>query len=567
MSIMNHAARCLLATLLLSGTVPAQSPPDPDALAHWRDLRFGLFIHWGPVSLTGHEIGWSRGRETPVAEYDALPGRFNPVEFDADAWAATAKAAGMKYVVLTTKHHDGFCLWPSRVTEFDIMSTPFQRDVVGELASACRAQGLEFGAYYSVPDWHHPDYPRGSPAGSTTKPNPRPDRYARYLQDQVTELITKYGPLLTLWFDMPREFGPKYGRPTVGLLRLLQPDILINDRAYTPSGADEPPVGDYSTPEQRIGGFDRNRPWETCMTLCRQWAWKPDDQMKSLTECVRTLLRTIGGDGNLLFNVGPMPDGRIEPRQVERLRELGEWIEEHRDAIYGTRGGPYQPGAWGASTCQGNSVYLFVMEWPELGPLRLPLLGQRPRVIGPSGRAIPVTELSGDLIITLDPKQRDPIATRFELVYDGPAFDLSPMQVPLQRSGSVARDLPAAASNVFQDQAEFAAASAFDDDPRTRWATDEGTTSAWIEVDLEEQLEIARISIREAEEYQRVKAFELRYLDGDTWRTLHRGTALGPEWSLKFEPVRARKVRLEILDAGEGPTICEVRLFAPLASR
>ena len=562
---MNIAIRLLLFSLVLAGTASAQSQVDPDALAHWRTQRFGMFIHWGPVSLTGHEIGWSRGRETPIDEYDALPGKFNPVKFDPDAWVATAKAAGMKYVVLTTKHHDGFCLWPSDETEFDIMSTPFPRDVVMELAEACRKQGLEFGAYYSVPDWHHPDYPKGSPAGTTDKPDPHPDRYARYLQAQVTELVENYGPLFTLWFDMPREFGPEHGEPTVALLRRLQPDIVINNRAYTRARGG-PPVGDYDTPEQRIGGFDRERPWETCMTICRQWSFKPDDQMKSLSECVRTLLRTIGGDGNLLFNVGPMPDGRIEPRQVERLREMGAWIARHQEAIYDTRGGPFKPGRWGASTCKGNQINLFVFEWPESGELRLPWpTDDSPALAGPP--SLRVGEEEGGIVIAVDPQERDPVATHIQITIDRPAFELAPIDVPLPPSGSLARGRPSRASNVFRNMQEYAASRALDDDPRTRWATDAGTKLAWIEIDLEQPTVVSRIAIQEAEEYQRVRKFELKCEADGVWTSIHQGTTLGPAWSLELGPVTARRFRLEILEASEGPTLSEIRLFGPAEQR
>ncbi|MBK7406195.1 MAG: alpha-L-fucosidase [Phycisphaerales bacterium] len=256
--------------LLLTSTALAQPDPGapPQAIDAWRARRFGMFIHWGPVALTGREIGWSRGRPTPIDEYDHLYQRFNPTSFDAAAWAALADDAGARYLVLTTKHHDGFCLWPSDSTDYDIASSPFHRDPVAELAAACRAQGLAFGAYYSVPDWHHPDYPKGSPHGETDKPDPHPDRYADYLRDQVTELATRYGHLCTLWFDMPREFGPDQGLPTVAMLRKLQPDIVINDRAFTPDSTTTT-VGDYATPEQRIGGFDRSRPWESCITMGR----------------------------------------------------------------------------------------------------------------------------------------------------------------------------------------------------------------------------------------------------------------------------------------------------------
>ena len=182
------------------GSSPTASWPqaDPAAIAHWRSLRFGMFIHWGPVSLTAREIGWSRGAQTPVEVYDNLYRRFNPTKFNAAEWVSIAKAGGMKYIVLTTKHHDGFCLWDTKQTDCSIMRSPFGRDVVKELAAACRDQGVEFGVYYSVCDWHHPDFPLTSPGGSVRRPKSDLDSDNRYLLAQIRELSTNYGPLLSL---------------------------------------------------------------------------------------------------------------------------------------------------------------------------------------------------------------------------------------------------------------------------------------------------------------------------------------------------------------------------------
>jgi alpha-L-fucosidase len=325
----------LAALLVLTTTAKGADPkeevkdetwhkPDPAAMKRWQDLRFGMFIHWGPVSLTGYEIGWSRGNQTPVEEYDALYKQFNPMKFDADEWVAVAKAAGMRYVVLTTKHHDGFCLWDTKQTDYNITRSPFGRDVTRELAEACRRAGIAFGTYHSVCDWRHPDFPLASPGGNVKREESNIVAYRRYLRAQVRELIQNYGPLITMWFDMPQEFDSAEGSENVRLCRTLQPDILVNNRA---GGG----CGDYATPEQRVGSFDLERPWETCMTICRQWSWKPDDKMKTLAECLHVLIRTAGGDGNLLFNVGPMPTGEIEPRQVERLREMGGLLVTYGD--------------------------------------------------------------------------------------------------------------------------------------------------------------------------------------------------------------------------------------------
>ena len=529
---------------------------DEDALQIWQDRRFGMFIHWGPVSLKGTEIGWSRGAQIPQDEYDNLYKQFNPTKFDADAWARTAKAAGMKYVVITTKHHDGFCLWPSKYTDYDIGNTPFKRDVLKELSQACRRQGLAFGTYYSVCDWWHADFPLGSPGGRTKKPNPNLDRYTKYLKGQVTELIENYGPLSTMWFDVPQEFEPDRGKPIVKLVRSLQGDIIINNRTYNGRGE---PVGDYDTPEQHIGGFNRKRPWETCMTICRQWAWKPNDDMKSLAQCLQTLIRVAGGDGNLLFNVGPMPDGRIEPRQVQRLREMGQWLEKYGQSIYGTRGGPFKPGHWGACTLKGNTLYVHIMNWSEdqmkLGPLPK-------RVVSctlMTGGSVKVVQTDKATLITVPRAHRQEIDTIVKLELDGPAIEIPP--IASMPSGSVAAGGKATASNVYQNMSAYGADKAFDDDPETRWATDYGITQASLEVDLGKPATINRAMIDERR-YIRVKKFQLQFKRGDGWKTFFEGTTLGEKKKLNFAPITARYVRLNILGSADGPTIWEFQLFA-----
>jgi alpha-L-fucosidase len=337
-------------------------------IEEWKDARFGMFIHWGPVTLKGTEIGWSRGREIPIEEYDNLYKQFDAKNFNANEWVSIAKAAGMKYIVLTTKHHDGFCLWDTQQSEYNIMNTPLKRDVVKELSEACKKGGIAFGTYFSSCDWYNPTFPLGSPGGKTKHPNPNLEAYDDYFRKQVAELITNYGPLLTMWFDLPQAYTGEYGIPMVSMLRKLQPNILINNRAYSEPGrtsgySHQRTVGDYDTPEQRIGGFQIDRPWETCMTIADQWAWKPNDKVKSLDQCLQSLVRSAGGDGNLLFNVGPMPDGRIEPLQVERLKEMGQWLQKYGYTIYETRGGPFMPTDWGRCkstifpNALGNSCY------------------------------------------------------------------------------------------------------------------------------------------------------------------------------------------------------------------
>ncbi len=553
--------------------LPKLVPASPAALQRWQDMRFGMFIHWGPVSITGHEIGWSRGAQTPIAVYDNLYKQFNPTNFNAAEWVQTARDAGFKYMVLTTKHHDGFCLWDTKQTDYNIMNSPFGRDVVKELADACKQAGMAFGTYHSVCDWHHPDFPLGSPGGSVPKPHPNMDRYTEYLRAQVTELIKNYGPLLYMWFDVPQQTGPDRGIPTANLVRSLQPDILINNRVGgTPA--------DFDTPEQTVGGFNMDRPWETCMTICQQWSWKPNDNLKSLSQCLRTLIQTAGGNGNLLFNVGPMPDGRIEPRQVQRLKEMGAWLKNYGVTIYGTRGGPFKPGKWGASTRIGNRIFLHVFQWEKgnQDALELPAIAARVRSARRLDHKAPIQESlrqadtplpllqsvetdfqqnEEGLTVRMPPAFQDPIDTIVMLELDRPAIQLAPAKVGSSTS-SLSSGAKAKASNVYQNMSEYDAGKAVDGETETRWATDGGTHEAWLELDLGKNVTFTRMAIREwAEGGNRIQRFNLQFKEGGEWKTIFAGTTMGPDFTKRFEAVTARVVRLNVLEATDGPTIDE----------
>lgn len=568
---MKKLTQSATAILSLFAAVGFAAPDDPgtaptEAVAKWRDARFGMFVHWGPVSLKGTEIGWSRGAQVPLEEYDNLYQKFNPTLFNADEWVAVAKAAGMKYLIFTTKHHDGFCMWDTRQTDHNIMRSPFARDVTGELAAACKKAGLAFGTYYSTCDWHHPAFPKGSPGGRTDKPNPDLKAYDAYLQAQVTELLTRYGPLFALWFDVPQSYDRTYGIPMVRKVRALQPDLMINNRAYSIGGrgsgiGTQLPVGDFDTPEQRIGGFQLDRPWETCMTICRQWAWKPNDTMKSLDECLHTLLRVNGGDGNLLFNVGPMPDGRIEPRQVERLKEMGAWLARHGEAVYGTRGGPWKPTARIASTRKDNKVFLHILQRPASGPVVLPAPPQAVRSARMhNGPQAGLATSGGLLHITIPDGAWDKVATVIELTLDGPAMAVAPLE---QSLGTVIRGTKASASAVFGNEPQYAADKAIDGDSATRWATPAGTSTCWLRLDFPAATTLAGVEIDEefASPRSRVRRFELQVMDGGAWRTVHSGKALGAGFSAEFPPLTTTALRLHILDASDGPTLSAVRVI------
>ncbi|MGD0782425.1 MAG: alpha-L-fucosidase [Candidatus Aminicenantales bacterium] len=432
-------AAIIALTLISAGSQDRAAAPSPavpsaaERLAWWREARFGLFIHWGPVSLKGTEISWSRANTNPLcpnkgpipaAEYDNLYKRFNPTLFNAAEWAGIAKAAGTRYVVLTAKHCDGFCLWPTETISYHIGNTPFKRDVCKELAEAVRKAGLRIGWYYSPMDWWDPD--------CRTERNAA---YVKRMQGQIRELVTRYGRIDILWFDWDGGTIPWDQDNTYRLVRTAQPRIIIDNRLECSTGGNSAdrytgPNADYLTPEQEIGAYDDKRPWETCMTLGTQWSWKPNDQIKSVNEVVRILARCAGGDGNLLLDVGPMPDGRIEPRQVEVLKGVGGWLAASGESIYGTRGGPFKPGRYGASTRKGNTVFLHVFQWTD-DPLRLPAI--RAKVVASrvltGGRAA-VRQTEKGIEIAVSEKDRQAADTVVVLELDGPANRIEALDVP-----------------------------------------------------------------------------------------------------------------------------------------
>jgi len=425
----------------------AETPAQKAERMKWFvDARFGMFIHWGPVSLKGTEIGWSRGTKVPVDVYDHLYKEFNPVKFDAKQYVSVAKDAGMKYITLVTKHHDGFAMYATQLSDYSIMHAPLRRDVTKELAEECQKQGIHFCTYYSIIDWYHPDYlPRG--AGDNRQPQDADfNRYYDFMKGQLREIVENYHPSM-IWFDGEWEdhWTVERGRDVYAMLRRLDPKIITNnrlgkDRAFGQGGLTpaEKTVGDFHTPEQETGRFsgDRNVYWESCMTICQQWAWKPNDALKSLKECIDLLVTNAGNDGNLMLNVGPMPSGEIEPRQVERLHQIGQWMKQYGESIYGTRGGPFKPEKWGVCTCKGNSIFVHVLRWPDDGALNLSPIGKKiiaSRLLG--GGNIEMKQTDAGIAIAVPPHSRQQLDTVIELRLDGSAVDIPPLT-----DGAGARD-------------------------------------------------------------------------------------------------------------------------------
>lgn len=531
----------LILLLLLSQVISAQTfKTKEERMEWWKQSRFGMFIHWGPVSLKGTEIGWSRGSQIPIEEYDNLYKQFNPQNFDADLWVSIAKAAGMKYIVLTTKHHDGFCLWNTKQTDHNIMNSPFKRDVVDELSKACKKQGIAFGAYYSTCDWYNPDFPLTSPGGSVVREKSDLEAYTKYLKREVAELLLNYGPLATLWFDVPQRFDSIRGQGIIDFVHILQPDIIINSR----TGA----KGDYDTPEQRVGKLQMDRPWETCMTICNQWAWKPNDQLKTLKECLHTLILSAAGDGNLLFNVGPTPDGVIEERQVVRLKQMGDWLKTNGESIYGTRGGPFLPGRSMASTRKDNMIYLHVFKLKN-NEITLPALPVK--IISAelmSGTKVNLKQSTDKFTLTVPVALQDSISTIIKLVIDKPAIDI-PIIDPLDDYlATASNSKPWNSPSMLVDKST---------DHLSAWRTNDDIRQAWVEIDLRKLRKFDQVIINEINGEQ-IKKFTVEYKKDNQWIQIYKGDKIGSKLICKFKAIKSQYIRLNILDSSKAPALSEI---------
>jgi alpha-L-fucosidase len=462
----------------------------------------------------------------------------------------------MKYMVLTTKHCDGFLLWHSQADRYNIAGTPFRRDVCGELVKAAHEERMRLGWYFSPMDWRDPDF--------------RTERKAAFLgrmQAELRELLSHYGPIDLLWFDWDgRE--PLYEQATTyPLVKSLQPRTIINNRLDLAPGNNDrqilSPHADYYTPEQQVGAYDDQRPWESCMTLSsrNQWAWGgPQDGVKSLDACLHMLIGCAGGDGNLLLNVGPMPTGEIAPDQAGRLKEIGAWLAEYGQSIYGTRGGPFKPGAYGASTRKGNTIFLHIRDWDD-DALKLPAIPAkivRSRVL--TGGTAEVRQTEAGLEVSVPERDRQPLDTIVALELDGEANRIPAVNVP--SAASLTAKAKATASNIYRNQAEYGADKAVDGDGATRWATDAGIKSAWLEVDLGTPATFSRAIIKQAfPELGRIRRFAIECLTDGQWKPCYQGENLGAKLVARFAPVTAQRVRLNITESTDGPTIWEFQLF------
>jgi alpha-L-fucosidase len=453
--LVKKASIVCVSILLMAGiaeTAFSQAAKNNTDMEWWREARFGLFIHWGLYAVPAGEWKgntgygeWIRSNaQIPLETYDKFLQQFNPVQFNAAEWVRMAKEAGMKYIVITSKHHDGFGLWDSKQTDFDIMSTPFRRDVLKELAAACKEQDIQLCFYHSIMDWHHPDYlPRRTWEKDRAATGADFNNYIAYMKNQLKELLTGYGKIGILWFDGEWEntWTHEMGKDLYTYVKSLQPGIIVNNRVdkgregmqgLTRAGEY---AGDYGTPEQEIPatgipGVD----WESCMTMNNNWGYNShDNNWKSAAELVQNLVDIASKGGNFLLNVGPTAEGVFPTASIERLKAIGGWMKNNSESIYGTQASPFKKLAWGRATQkqtkEGARIYLHVFNWPADGKLVLPGLGNEVTAIYSlvNKKTLQATSKDGSYVIDLSGVQKQDYATVIALEIKGkPVVYLEP---------------------------------------------------------------------------------------------------------------------------------------------
>ena len=413
------------ASLQLKADDPYVPAPQNLAARQWfQDARFGMFIHWGVYSVLGKGEWVMNNDHMPISEYSKIPARFNPAQYDPAAWVALAKSAGMHYITITSKHHDGFGMWATSKNKWNIVdSTPYGKDVLKPLADECKKQGLKLFFYHSHLDWHSTDY---YPLGRTGHDAGRPaggdfDRYLQYMDAQLTELLTNYGDVAGIWFDgmWDKPDANWQLRRTYDLIHRLQPAALVgNNHHRAPNPGEDFQMFERDLPGQNAGGFSGEAkvgdlPLETCDTMNGAWGYNASDKkFKTPKQIVHYLAKAAGNNANLLMNIGPKPDGTIQNEFVTTLQGVGAWTRANGESIYGTRGGPLTPRSWGVTTMRENKVYAHLLDWPD----RLLTIPKLPKAVRSAASLVgsapvKVTEADDSLILDLAGIPRDPIDT------------------------------------------------------------------------------------------------------------------------------------------------------------
>lgn len=540
----------------------------------FQDARFGIFIHYDPSSVYGDiydnagiEIGQKRFSQE---KYIDIYKQFNPANFNAEEWVSTFKKAGAKYVAFTTKHSYGFHMWDNPLFDKDIMATDFKRDLCKELSDELHKQNIKLFWYYNGYDRLYPNF--FEEMADSLSP------YYEFRKKSIEQLITKYGHVTGMWWDG----APTYhNKELIDFIKTIQPEMIMTGRLGV--------GGDYDTPEQIVGAFNIDTPWESCYAIEGiNWLYAGGKDVKDTPTCIKTLANCAIGGGNLLLNISPMPNGNIQPEQVTSLLGIGDWLSKYGESIYETRGGPYKPAAWGGSTRNGNKIYLHIMQQIEDGILELPALPSKIKNYKVLTGGTATINQDEKLTISLDDKAALPeMYTIIELELEQSAMDIAPIETGFIEKSLVADAIVTASSQaypnttpeavVYHSELEHKTADYrvlircqnrnlpipeelknlpdWSFTPRERgfrlryWRAAEEDTNAALEIDMGKPVTFSQVQIME--KFNRIRAFELQYLKGSEWISFYKGGKMNL-FSLKHEPINAQKVRLLVTETEDG---------------
>jgi len=522
----------------------------------WKDAKFGMFIHWGIYSVpagkwgerTDHGEWIMNTAKISRADYSALAKKFNPTRFNAEEWVKIAKDAGQKYIVITSKHHDGFAMFKSSDPYNIVDATPFKRDILKELADACRKNNMKLGFYYSqAQDWYHP----GGGCSGTKWDETQKGDMGKYIDSiavpQIKEILENYGDVAVIWWDTPNNMTPELAQ-RISKITDKYPNLITNNRLGGGVG------GDLETPEQFIPatGFP-GRNWEVCMTMNGHWGYNAwDEQWKSTKDLLQKLIDISSKGGNFLLNVGPNEYGVIPKVCQQNLREIGDWLKVNGEAIYGTQASPFPFLSWGRATRKGQTIYLHLFEWPKNGQLVVPLLNtiSKAYLLADAKSMLKIKKGKENSVIQLPAYSPDKIASVVAIEFVGEPIVLS---------------IPSAGKNVTASSSEDATTlkKLTDSDPKAAWKAAKGEKSATLEIDLETPSTIQCLSLVEAWHPWNgiVQKHELQYLQGTEWKTIFKGETDGTGLTKLFTPVKAQRFRLLLENNKTAPAINEMILF------
>ena len=580
--------------------VPWETPQQHDARMQWfRDAKFGMFIHWGLYSQLAGE--WQNKTVTggaewiqsilaiPSSQYSPLAKTWTPSKYNPRDWVCLMKAAGIRYICITTKHHDGFCLWPTKMNEdWNISVTPGGKDLLKPLAEACRAEGVKFCIYHSVMDWHHPDWPGRPGFNDYAKSAPDKARFKAYLYGQLKELFTHYGPIWMVWFDGTWDRGAwtsEDGKALEDYTRSLQPSVILDNRSgYRPpqrkldvaiaNAYGYIQAGDYISPEGEVPatglpGID----WETCQTmqLPNNWGYNRLVGFRSFKDLLHQLIDVSSKGGNMLLNVGPTAEGEILPQARQCLQKFADWMKINSEAIHGTTASPFASlpfegrctkKPFDVAQGRGDKLYLHVFEWPTGGKLSVPIQSKVKRVylLAAPDQDLVVTTTSKGSLISVPASAPDPYASVVAVELAGPL-----VVAPVPRNLALGK--PVTVSGEWPGRPALKKEHITDGTPNTIWAGPEKSRVGWVEVDLGGDVAVSGAMVSEGQEFKRCGKFTVQAQVGGEWKTVATGTGIGLQTDLTFAPVTARLFRLTVTvdkPAGEPdgePVIAEFKLF------